>query len=107
MKRSEIIKRLKDNSLELVSAELRELLPESHDYIRDKLVGFVEDDSNQATEKDLEDFDVGSYPIELSFQEEIEYYAGHDIPNQPPWGYDSYDDISVDVLEGILYHEER
>lgn len=103
MQKSEIIKRLKGNSLELTSAELRAILPESYDYIRDMLIGFVEDESNQTTQKDLFDFDAGAYPIALSFQDNIKYYAGHDILNQPAWFKDEYDDIDVDVLEEMLY----
>lgn len=103
MKKAVIIKRLKDNTLELTSAELKALLPESYDYMRDLLVGFVEDEANQTTQKDLDDFDAGAYPVMLSFQGKIGYYAGHDIPNQPEWFEDEYDDIDVDVLEEMLY----
>ena len=99
----EIVKRLKDNIIEITSAELRALLPESYDYMREMLESFVQDDANQTTQKDLDDFDAGAYPVMLSFQGKIRYYAGHDIPNQPEWFEDEYDDIDVNVLEEILY----
>lgn len=99
----EIVKRLEGNVIEISSAELRTLLPESYDYMRDLLVGFVEDEANQTTEKDLADYDDGVYPVLLSFQEKIRYYAGHDIPNQPAWAEDEYEDIDVNVLEEIVY----
>ena len=103
MKMREIVKRLKGNVIEISSAELRALLPESYDYMRDLLVGFVEDETNQTTEKDLADYDDGIYPVLLSFQDKIRYYAGYDIPNQSEWLKDEYDDIDVDVLEEMLY----
>ena len=103
MTMKEIIKRLKDNIIEITSAELRALLPESYDYMREMLESFVQDDANQTTQKDLDDFDAGAYPVMLCFQDKIRYYAGHDIPNQPAWAEDEYDDIDVNVLEEILY----
>lgn len=103
MKKAVIIKRLKNNTLELTSAELKALLPESYDYMREMLESFVQDDANQTTQKDLDDFDAGAYPVMLSFQDDIKYYAGHDIQNQPEWFEDEYDDIDVDVLEEMLY----
>lgn len=103
MNKKEIVKLLRGNNIEITSAELKTLLPESYDYLRDLLVGFVEDETNKTTQKDLFDFDDGAYPIVLSFQDNIKYYAGHDIQNQPEWGYDSYEDINKEILEEILY----
>lgn len=104
MNKKEIVKRLEGNSVEITSAELRALLPLSYDYMREMLESFVEDESNQTTQKDLIDYDVGIYPVQLSFQDrKIRYYAGYDVHNQPAWFEDGCDDINVDVLEEILY----
>lgn len=103
MDKKEIVRLLRGNNIEISSAELRKLLPLSYDYMRDMLVGFVEDEANQTTEKDLADYDDGIYPVSLSFQERIRYYAGYDMPDQPAWFEDEYFYIGVDVLEEILY----
>lgn len=103
MKMREIVKRLKGNYILITSAELSAMLPISYNYLRDLLVGFIEDETNKTTEKDLADYDAGIYPVLLSFQDKIRYYAGYDIYNQPAWAEDEYEDIDVNVLGEIVY----
>lgn len=103
MNKKEIVKLLRGNNIEITSAELKALLPQSYNYLREILVGFIEDETNQTTVKDVVDYDAGIYPVLLSFQDKIRYYAGYDIYNQPAWSEDEYKDVDLNVLEEILY----
>mgnify|MGYP000934555547 CR=1 FL=1 len=85
--------------------------PEVYDRLHELMEGFVAEESNQTTQKDLESFEVGEWCVEYFFEEDkgeitVSIYAGKTwqaLADQPPWLKET---VTVEEFKGSYPYQK-
>lgn len=93
MKMNDFLKTFDEKKVFTDTGWVAENDPEVYAALHDMMLEFVEDESNQTTQEDLESFESGKWCIEYYFTENdgnltVRIYAGETwqaVADQPPW----------------------